>query len=126
MKKSFTSHPQPSLFPTPKRKADIPPPAPVAVQQPKKTDNLIGMDGFPWLKPRYTWADAPGWWNPLGEEIMEDHGELVKLAYSGKFIAKQDLIRVDILKVAQDKAFNVIYIGKVTKLADLLADEHNF
>jgi hypothetical protein len=43
---------------------------------------------------RYTWPDAPNWWNPFGEEISQDLGDRVILAYGGRLIPKSDLILV--------------------------------
>jgi hypothetical protein len=45
-------------------------------------------------KKRYTWKDAPDWWNPLGEEIHLDLFECVILNYGGRLIPKSDLIEI--------------------------------
>ena len=84
-----------------------------------KPSNLLGLDGFPFTKPRYKWADAPSWWNPMGEEIEEDCGEFVRLAYHGRLIPKSELIQIDPVAVAQK--YNTVLNGQAVKNSSLLS-----
>lgn len=84
--------------------------------------NLLGLDGFPFKSknPRYKWPDAPGWWNPLGEEVSEDMGEFVRLAYHGQRIRRSELIEVSPAEVIQKGDFNTVVNDQVIKYSQLL------
>lgn len=81
-----------------------------------RPDNLLGLDGFPFTKPRYKWADAPSWWNPMGEEITEDCGDCVRLAYHGRLIPKSELIKVDPVEAVKKGDYNTCTGGKYLSL----------
>lgn len=107
---------KPRTKPTNKPPKSNPPP----FVAPPKPSNLMGLDGFPFTKPRYTWTDAPGWWNPLGEEIDKEEGDLVQLAYQGRFIPRSELIEVIPSKVSGEKSYNSVADGAAVQLSELL------
>lgn len=91
-------------------------------KRPPKLINPLGLDGFPFTKPRYKWPDAPSWWNPLGEEISEeiDNGESVLLAYYGRTIPRHQLIQVNLFE--SSKNYNTVKDGQIFKVSNLLED----
>jgi len=44
---------------------------------------------------RATWKNAPGWWNPQGEEIYEVGDDFVRLHYGGLAIPFSEVIILD-------------------------------
>lgn len=101
-------------------------PKPPEVIQPSKAV-LIGHDGMPFKKPRYTWADAGSlakWWNPFGEQINKEFTvngvEYVTLDYGGIPILKSDLIEIDPAKVAEKNGYSTVVDNKTVPVSGLL------
>lgn len=45
---------------------------------------------------RCTWIDAPNWWNPKGEEIIDiDQSGNVRLAYNCRYIPREEVILIE-------------------------------
>jgi len=56
------------------------------------------MNDTPIKDCRYTWANAPSWWNPLGEQVYRTEGDLVWLSYWRSAVA------ISALRLAEEAA----------------------